>query len=100
LTGATSLTRFLNLNYKLKFILVKRQPPQQVDWARPNWRHAASGIRCRADWKNAHVYDTKVGWIIAYSQAHANDRAAEVLLDEEIRSEKLDMDAQLWAINE
>jgi hypothetical protein len=46
------------------------------------------------------VYDTKVGWIIAYSQAHADDRAAEVLLDEEIRSEKLDMDAQLWAINE
>jgi hypothetical protein len=79
---------------------VKRQPPQQVDWARPNWQHAASGIRCRADWKNAHVYDTKVGSIIAYSQAHANDRAAEVLLDEEIRNEKLDIDAQLWAINE
>jgi hypothetical protein len=74
--------------------------PKQIDWARPNWQHAASGIRCRADWKNAHVYDTEVGWIIAYSQARANDRAAEVLLDEEIRSEKLDMDAQLWEINE
>jgi hypothetical protein len=78
----------------------KGQPPQTVNWAKPQWHHAASGIRCRADWKNAHVYDTKVGWIIAYSQAHANDKAAEVLLDEEIRSEKLDMDAQLWAINE
>jgi hypothetical protein len=78
----------------------KRQPPKQVDWARPNWQYAASGIRCRADWKNAHVYDTRVGWIIAYSQAHANDKAAEVLLDEDIRNEKLDMDAQLWAINE
>jgi hypothetical protein len=78
----------------------KGQPPQTVNWAKPNWQYAASGIRCRADWKNAHVYDTRVGWIIAYSQAHANDKAAEVLLDEDIRNEKLDMDAQLWAINE
>ena len=78
----------------------KKLPPVLVNWARPNWQYAAAGIRCRADWKNAHVYDTKVGWIIAYSQAHADDRAAEVLLDEESRREKLDMDAQLWAINE
>jgi hypothetical protein len=78
----------------------KKLPPQFVNWAQPQWRHAASGIRCRADWKNAFVYDTDAGLIIAYSQAHADDRAAEVLLDEEICSEKLDMDAQLWAINE
>lgn len=58
---------------------MKKQPPQQVNWAEPQWRYAASGIRCRADWKQAHVYHTEVGWIIAYSQLHADDRAREVL---------------------
>jgi len=74
---------------------VKRQPPQPVNWAQPQWRHAASGIRCRADWKNAYVYDTQVGLIIAYSQAHADDKARDVLLDEEIENEILDQESNL-----
>ena len=57
----------------------KKLQPVPVNWAVPNWKHAASGIRCRADWKGAHVYHTEVGWIIAHSQAHANDTAREVL---------------------
>jgi hypothetical protein len=57
----------------------KKLPPQQINWAQPQWQYAASGIRCRADWKGAHVYHTEVGWIVAYSQAHANDRAKEVV---------------------
>ena len=78
----------------------KKLPPVSVNWAVPNWHHAAAGIRCRADWKGAHVYDTEVGWIIAYSQAHADDRAREVALDEEIRNEKLDEDARLSLFSE
>jgi len=66
----------------------KRKPPQQVNWAQPQWKHAASGIRCRADWKGAHVYDTEVGWIVAYSQAHANDMAKQVA-EEKLESECL-----------
>lgn len=61
----------------------KKLPPQPVNWAQPQWRYAASGIRCRADWKGAHVYDTEVGLIIAYSQAHANDMARSVLEERE-----------------
>ena len=78
----------------------KKLPPQPVNWAQPQWRYAASGIRCRADWKGAYVYDTEVGWIIAYSQAHADDKAREVALDEEIRNEKLDEDARLSLFSE
>lgn len=61
---------------------MKRQPPQYVNWANPQWRHAAAGIRCRADWKGAHVYDTEAGWIIAYNQRDADATAKTVLEDE------------------
>ena len=29
---------------------------EQVNYAQPNWKHNASGISCRADWKGAKVY--------------------------------------------
>jgi hypothetical protein len=74
--------------------------PKQVDWARPNWEYAAAGIRCRADWKGAHVYDTEVGWIIAYSQAHADEAALEIVEDQEVKDKKLDMETQLWGTAE
>lgn len=79
---------------------MKRQLPQPVNWAQPQWRHAASGIRCRADWKNAYVYDTQVGLIIAYSQIHADDRARDVLLDESAHSEQEERETQLWEITQ
>ena len=79
---------------------MKRQPPQPVNWAAPQWQHAASGIRCRADWRNAYVYDTQVGLIIAYSQAHADDRARDVLLDESAHSEQEERETQLWEITQ
>jgi hypothetical protein len=66
----------------------KKLPPQQINWAQPQWQYAASGIRCRADWKGAHVYHTEVGWIVAYSQAHANDMAKQVE-SEKLESESL-----------
>lgn len=68
---------------------MKRQPPQHVNWAKPQWQHAASGIRCRADWKGANVYHTQAGWIIAYSQAHANDKANEVLEEQDAMNDQL-----------
>ena len=68
---------------------VKKLPPQPVNWAQPQWRHAASGIRCRADWKNAHVFDTDAGLIIAYSRAHAEDKANEVLADQDAMNDQL-----------
>jgi len=61
---------------------MKKLPPQPVNWANPQWRHTASGIQCRADWRNAWVYDTDAGLIIAYSQKHANDKAKSVLEDD------------------
>lgn len=67
----------------------KKLPPQPVNWAAPQWRHAASGIRCRADWKNAHVYDTDAGLIIAYSRAHAEDKASEVLEEQDAMNDQL-----------
>jgi hypothetical protein len=78
----------------------KKLPPQFVNWAQPQWRHAASGIRCRADWKNAFVYDTDAGLIIAYSQAHADDAAREVLLDQEAHGETEERETQLWELAE
>lgn len=71
-------------------------PPQQVNWATPQWRYAASGIRCRADWRNAHVYDTDVGLIIAYSQAHADDMARAVLEDEALEHAIIDEREELF----
>jgi hypothetical protein len=68
---------------------MKRLPPQAINWATPQWQHAASGIRCRADWRNAWVYDTEVGLIIAYSQKHANDRAVEVMEEQDAMNEQL-----------
>lgn len=67
-----------------------RLPPQQVNWVHPQWRYAASGIRCRADWKGAHVYDTEVGWIIAYNQRHADETARAVLEDEALEHAIID----------
>lgn len=67
----------------------KKLLPQPVNWANPQWRHAASGIRCRADWKNAHVFDTDAGLIIAYSRAHAEDKANEVLADQDAMNDEL-----------
>lgn len=74
----------------------KKLPPQPVNWAEPQWKYAASGIRCRADWKQAWVYDTDAGLIIAYSQAHADDRAREVLEGQEIEEAPTQLEAQLW----
>jgi hypothetical protein len=78
----------------------KKLPPVQVNWARPNWHYAAVGIRCRADWKGAHVYDTKVGWIIAYSQAHADDKAREVLEYNEMEDVLLSKEKLFWELAE
>lgn len=75
----------------------KKLPPQPVNWAEPQWKYAASGIRCRADWKQAWVYDTDAGLIIAYSQLHADDRAREVL--EEIRENEPEMHKQEMLFN-
>lgn len=68
---------------------MKRQPPQYVNWANPQWRHAAAGIRCRADWRNAYVFDTDAGLIIAYSRAHAEDKAREVLEEQDAMNDQL-----------
>jgi hypothetical protein len=67
----------------------KKLPPQAINWATPQWHFAASGIRCRADWRDARVYDTEVGPIIAYSQKHANDRAAEVMEEQDAMNDQL-----------
>ena len=79
---------------------MKRQLPQPVNWAQPQWRHAASGIRCRADWKNAYVYDTQIGLIIAYNQVHADDKAREVLENDEEINTELDNKELLWELAE
>jgi hypothetical protein len=79
---------------------VNKRLPVPVNWAKPNWHHAAAGIRCRADWKGAHVYHTKAGWIIAYSQAHADDAAREIVEDQEIENEILDRDSNLYLFSE
>lgn len=79
---------------------MKRKPPQLVNWAQPQWQHAASGIRCRADWRNAFVYDTDAGLIIAYSQAHADDKAREVLENNEETNTELDNKELLWELAE
>ena len=67
----------------------RKLPPQYINWAQPQWQHAASGIRCRADWRNAWVYDTDAGLIIAYSQKHADDKAAEVLEEQDAMNDEL-----------
>lgn len=67
----------------------KLATPQPINWATPQWRYAASGIRCRADWRGALVYDTKVGLVIAYSQKHANDKADEVIEEEDAMNDQL-----------
>ena len=78
----------------------KKLPLQFVNWAQPQWRHAASGVRCRADWKNAFVYDTDAGLIIAYNQAHADDKAREVLENDEETNTELDNKELLWELAE
>ena len=85
------------LDQTVKKMKRHKKPPQPVNYAQPQWKHAASGIRCRADWKGAYVYDTDAGWIVAYSQAHANDKAMEVI-EENLQDECLqpeDMFARL-----
>ena len=74
----------------------KKLPPQPVNWAQPQWKYAASGIRCRADWKNAHVFETEVGLIIAYSRAHAEDMARSVLEELEPDLEIMDRMQELF----
>ena len=64
-------------------------PPQYINWANPQWHHAASGIRCRADWKHAWVYDTDAGLIIAYSQKHADYKAREVMEEQDAMNDEL-----------
>lgn len=76
----------------------QKLPPQLVNWANPQWRYAASGIRCRADWKNAHVYDTDVGLIIAYNQKHADDMARAVLEDEALEQATVDKCEELFKL--
>ena len=76
----------------------KKIQPVPVNWAVPNWKHAASGIRCRADWKGAHVYHTEVGWIIAYSQAHADEKAREVIESGEATKHEDEQEQQLWEV--
>lgn len=85
---------------QLKHTLVKKHkaPPQPVNWAQPQWRYAASGIRCRADWKNAHVFETEVGLIIAYSRAHAEDAARAILEDQPAECFDLDEREELFQI--
>lgn len=67
----------------------RKLPPQYINWAAPQWQHAASGIRCRADWRNAWVYDTDAGLIIAYSQKHADDKAREVMEEQDAMNDEL-----------
>ena len=35
------------------------------------------------------MYHTQAGWIIAYSQAHANDKASEVLQEQDDMNDQL-----------
>ena len=42
------------------------------------------------------MYHTKAGWIIAYSQAHADETAQEIVEDQEIEDEILDQDSNLY----
>lgn len=76
----------------------RKAPPQYVNWAQPQWQHAASGIRCRADWRNAYVYETDVGLIIAYSQSHANEKAREVIENGDVIRNEDDQEQQLWEV--
>lgn len=45
------------------------------------------------------MYNTDAGLIIAYSQAHANDRAREVLESSETEEAPVDIQRLLWEIN-
>ena len=79
---------------------MKKRLPVPVNWAKPNWNHAAAGIRCRADWKGAQVYHTEAGWIIAYTEAHADDAAREVLESSSESERELQQETLFDAINE
>ena len=46
------------------------------------------------------MYHTKAGWIIAYSQAHADEAAQEILEDQEIQDETLDRNSNLYLFSE
>ena len=94
--SAESITQTARAQGQIVKKMKTKKLPIPVNWARPNWNYAAAGIRCRADWKGAQVYHTEVGWIIAYTEAHANDKAAEVLLDRESEDETMEAQAQLW----
>lgn len=67
-----------------------------VNYARPNWTHAAHGIRCRADWAGAQVYKTEVGDIIAYSQKDALHRAQEIKNELTEQKEELETQIEMW----
>ena len=75
---------------------MKSKLPQLVNWAQPQWQHAASGIRCRADWRNAYVYETDAGLIIAYSQSHANEKAREVIENGDVIRNEDEQEQQFW----
>jgi hypothetical protein len=68
-----------------KEIIMKKPQAKiyQLNRARPNWRHQAFGICCRADWTNAHVFEfsSKVGGIIAYNTEHALSKHLQVEQD-------------------
>lgn len=76
-----------------------KTPPQPINWAQPQWRYAASGIRCRADWKNAYVYDTDAGLIIAYNQRDADATAKTVLEDEALNQAIEDEREELFKLS-
>lgn len=64
-----------------------------VNYAEPNWNHAASGIRCRVDWSGAHVYEFKRSHIgptriIAYNIDHARAHLEELEREAQEKWEK------------
>lgn len=64
-----------------------------VNYAEPNWNHAASGIRCRVDWAGAFVYEfsrSHIGKtrIIAYNIEHARQALEELERETDEKWEK------------
>ena len=64
-----------------------------VNYAEPNWGHAASGIRCRVDWTGAFVYEfprSHIGpkRIIAYNIDHARQAREELEREADEKWEK------------
>lgn len=70
----------------------------QINRARPNWRHQASGIQCRADWTNAHVFQFSeaVGGIIAYNTEHARIKHDELVNEINAKEQELEQAQDLF----